>query len=141
MRAILVISFALQTVIFFADGKKLYFDFVKVIFRLSAEVKVFIHNLPEGQISLRKQYHCRRQYHLPKGKYNLDKAITFIALSLKSCAFFGDDVFTAQVNFVINFTIFLRFSLVIKINRFLLRFKIGGKSPLFFGNAVRISPF
>ena len=40
-RAILVISFALQTVIFFADGKKLYFDFVKVIFRLSAEVKVF----------------------------------------------------------------------------------------------------
>ena len=61
--------------------------------------------------------------------------------TLKSCAFFGDDVFTAQVNFVINFTIFLRLSLVIKINRFLLRVKIGGKSPLFFGNAVRISPF
>ena len=39
---------------FFADGKKLYFDFVKVIFRLSAEVKVFIHNLPEGQISLQR---------------------------------------------------------------------------------------
>ena len=76
---------------------------------------------------------------LPTGKYNSDKAITFIALSLKSCAFFGDDVFTAQVNFVINFTIFLRLSLVIKINRVLL--KIGGKSPLFFGNAVRISPF
>ena len=61
--------------------------------------------------------------------------------TLKSCAFFGDDVFTAQVNFVIYFTIFLRLSLVIKINRFLLRVKIGGKSPLFFGNAVRISPF
>ena len=70
-----------------------------------------------------------------------DKAIKIIALSLKACAFFGDDVFTAQVNFVIYFTIFLRFSLVIKINRFLLRVKIGGKSPLFFGNAVRISPF
>ena len=61
--------------------------------------------------------------------------------TLKSCAFFGDDVFTAQVNFVINFTIFLRLSLVIKINRILPRVKIGGKSPLFFGNAVRISPF
>ena len=61
--------------------------------------------------------------------------------TLKSCAFFGDDVFTAQVNFVIYFTIFLRLSLVIKINRFLLRVKIGGKSSLFFGNAVRISPF
>ena len=88
-----------------------------------------------------KAYHCRKQYHLPKGKYNSDKATIFIALSLKSRAFFGDDVFTAQVNFVINFTIFLRLSLVIKINRFLLRVKIGGKSPLFFGNAVRISPF
>ena len=33
---------------------KLYFDFVKVIFRLSAEVKVIIHNLPKGQISLQR---------------------------------------------------------------------------------------
>ena len=56
-----------------ADGRlnllrKLYFDFVKVIFRLIAEVEVFIHNFPQGKyhcnaISLRKQYHCRRQYH------------------------------------------------------------------------------
>ena len=80
-------------------------------------------SLAERHTSLRKQHRfCR-------------KAKT----TLKSCAFFGDDVFTAQVNFVINFTIFLRLSLVIKINRILL--KIGGKSPLFFGNAVRISPF
>ena len=46
-----------------ADGRlnllrKLYFDFVKVIFRLSAEVKVFIHNLPTAQAALLKS-HCR----------------------------------------------------------------------------------
>ena len=33
---------------------KLYFDFIKVIFRLSAEAKVFFHNLPAGQISLQR---------------------------------------------------------------------------------------
>ena len=42
-----------------ADGRlnllrKLYFDFVKVIFRLLAEVTVFIHNLTAGQISLQR---------------------------------------------------------------------------------------
>ena len=87
-----------------------------------------------------------RVHSIPRGPLisarNDKKCVARMAkTTLKSCAFFGDDVFTAQVNFVIYFTIFLRLSLVIKINRFLLRVKIGGKSPLFFGNAVRISPF
>ena len=39
-------------------ASQLYFDFVKVIFRLTAEVKVILSTTcPQGK------YHCRRQYH------------------------------------------------------------------------------
>ena len=42
--------------------RKLYFDFVKVIFRLSAEVKVNPQLARRANITA-TQYHCRRQYH------------------------------------------------------------------------------
>ena len=47
--------------------RKLNFDFVKVIFRLTAEAKVFIHNFPQGKyhcnaISLSKTISLRKQF-------------------------------------------------------------------------------
>ena len=43
--------------------RKLYFDCRQRDILAYAKVAVFILNLPTGQVSLRKQYHCRRQYH------------------------------------------------------------------------------
>ncbi len=76
-----MVIFALQMIFWLLP--KLYFDFVKVIFRLLAEVTVFIHNFPQGKyhcnaISLRKQYHCRRQSHYESNFPKVDKLLDIV---------------------------------------------------------------